>query len=224
MSKWTATVEQYLREGRTVSGGKVDQTAKDAEKAQAGFTNTLQQAFKVQFAKQQGVLDFLRGKLEPGISNPQGFDQATKTALQSNAIENNAVAFQNATKAEQAQAASHGDGSSLPSGVQEQIQGQIAGAAAGQKAGALNTIQLEDAQLKNQNYWNSVNALNGVSAQVNPLGYAGDANAGSNSVADLSNAVSTSQKSGFWNTLGNSFAGALGGSLGGVKFGGGDNG
>lgn len=218
MKSWTVRVEQYLEEGRSVSGGKVDQTAKDAEKAQASFTGTLQQAFKTQFAKQQGVLDFLRGKLEPGITNPQGFDQATKTALNSNAIENNAVAFQNATKSEQAQAAAHGDATSLPSGVQEQIQGQIAGQAAGQKAGALGEIQLQDAQLKQQNYWNSVNALNGVSAQVNPLGYAGDANAGAGETANLSNAVSSSQQVGFWNNLGNSFAGSLGSSLGGVKF------
>jgi hypothetical protein len=218
MNIWTLRIEQYLREGRPVSGGKVDKTAQAAEKSQAAFTTTLQNAFKAQFANQQGVLDFLKGKLEPGITNPQGFDPATKTALNSNAIEQNAVAFQNATKAQQAQAAAHGDGSSLPSGVQEQIQGQIAGQAAGQKAGALNEIQLEDAQLKQSNYWNSVNALNGVAAQVNPLGYAGDANSGSNSVAGLSDAVSTSQKSGFWNTLGNSFSGSLGSALGGVKF------
>lgn len=210
MRNWTSIVEQYLLEGRTVSGGKVDQTAKDAEASSAAFTTTLQNAFKTQFANQQGVLDFLKGKLEPGVTNPQGFDQATKTALQSSAIENNAVAYQNATKADQAVAAAHGDATSLPSGVQEQIQGQTAGAAASQKAGALNQIQLEDANLKQSNYWNSVNALNGVSAQINPLGYAGDANGGAGATAGLSNAVSTSQNSGFWNTLGNSFAAGIG--------------
>lgn len=215
MNSWTLRIEQYLREGRPVSGGKVDQTAKDAEASSAAFTTTLQNAFKTQFANQQGVLDFLKGKLEPGVTNPQGFDQATKTALNSTAIENNAVATQNAVKAEQAQAAAHGDAESLPSGVQEQVQGQIAGQSASQKASALDQIQLQDAQLKQSNYWNSVNALNGVAAQINPLGYAGDSNSGATATAGLSNAVSQSQQVGFWNTLGNSFASNIGKTLGG---------
>jgi len=214
MLNWTATVERYISEGRTVSGGKGDSTAKDAEKSQAAFTTTLQNAFKTQFATQQNVLKFLTGKMEAGITNPQGYDAATKSALNTNVIQDSATNFQNALKTAQAIDATHG-GKGLPSGVQEQITGQLAGAQANSESAGLNQVQQQDAQLKQQNYWNSVNALNGTAAQINPLGYAGGANSGSGAVAGLSEAYSQSQQTGFLNTLGNSFAGTLGKTLGG---------
>ena len=124
------------------------------------ITKKLQAAFATQFKNQEELLGFLHPKLESIITNPTGLDQSTKTALNSSAIENNAVAFQNATKAQQAQAAARGDGASLPSGVQEQDQGELAGQAAGQQSPALNHIQLEDANLKNANQRLSISLIN----------------------------------------------------------------
>lgn len=192
---------------------KGDNTAKDAEKSQAAFTNTLQKAFSTQFAGQQKILDFLQGKLEPQISNPTGLDAATKASLNTQVIDNSATTYQNALKGEQASMATKGGATSLPSGVQAQIEGQLGGQQANTESQGLNQVQLEDQQLKQQNEWNSVNALNGVAAQINPLGYAGDANSGASTVGTLSNAYSTSQNSGLFNTFANGFAGSLGKGL-----------
>jgi hypothetical protein len=43
---WTQTIERYLAEGRTVSGGKGDSTLKAQEQAQANFTNTLMGSYQ----------------------------------------------------------------------------------------------------------------------------------------------------------------------------------
>lgn len=212
-STWSATISLYITEGRTVSGGKGDDTAKQAEKQQLDFNGQLMKIFSAQYGQQKDVLSFLQNKLEPNISNPQGLDQSTKSAMTANAIDTNATNYQNALKGVQANTASRSGATTLPSGVDEQIRGQLAGQEAGTQTAALQNIQTQDAQLKQQNYWNSVNALNGVSAQINPLGYSSSANQGGGTLAGLSSAYSSSQQTGFWNTLGNSFAGGLGKGL-----------
>lgn len=194
---------------------KVDQTAKDAEAKQAGFTNTLMNAFKTQFGAQTAITNFLTGKLTAQLNNPQGYDQSTKAALNSNAITQSATDVQNAIKATQAQAAAHGGATALPSGVSEQIAGQINAAGATEKSSALSQIQLSDEQLKEQHRQEAINGLLGTASEINPLGYAGSSNGGSSAVAGLSNAVSSSQQVGFWNTMGNAFAGSAGKLLGG---------
>ena len=214
---WTERIEQYLREGRTVSGGKGDQTAKASEVASAAFQNTLTQAFKTQFAKQQGVLDFLNGKLTASVNNPQGLSPTAKAALDTGAIEGVGGQYQNALKTEQAQTAARG-GSDLPSGVEAQIQGQLSGAAAGETSSELRNNALVDEQLKQQNYWNSVNGLNGVSAQINPLGYSGEANSAGNTTAGLSQAFTASNQSQLLGALGGIVGGGLSGwASGGFK-------
>ena len=212
-----ATGTVLHREGFEYSGPlaecKGDQALKDQEMSQAGFTKKLQAAFSTQFKNQQDLLGFLNPKLESMISNPTGLDQSTKTALNSSAIENNAVAYQNATKAQQAQAAARGDGSSLPSGVQEQVQGELAGQAAGQKSSALNQIQLEDANLKNANQWKAISALSGDAELANPNSFASSANQGSSVVGSLGSEYNSTQNNSFWSQLGSSVAGGVGKGL-----------
>jgi hypothetical protein len=208
MSNWSATVDRYLAEGRTVSGGKGDQTAKAAENQQMAFTAQLMKTFQAQFSNQQGVLSYLQNTLKPQIAAPQGYDPATLAALKTNAINRNAENYQNALKGVQANMSTKGGPTSLPSGVEEQIRAQLAGQEAQGQSDALTQIQESDAGLKQQNYWNSVNALNGVSAQFNPLGYAGEANGGSSAISGLSEAFTQSNQS--------QLLGALGGIAGGV--------
>lgn len=217
-TRWTLIIEQYLAEGRTVSGGKGDSTDQTAEKSSQAFQNTLQQAFSSQFGKQQGTLNILNGKLTSMMNNPTGFVPGQLEAMNTNVIENSASAFQNADKAAQAQEAATG-GNELPSGVSAQIQGQLGGQAASALTGQLNQNQIANGQLQQQNQWNAISALNGVAQMENPNGLAGNANEAGSSVAGLSNAYSNSENSGFLNKFTNGLASSLGSGLGGAATG-----
>ena len=202
----TQKIEQYIRENRPVSGGKGDSTVSAAEKSQAGFQSTLQNAFATQFANQQGVLKNLTSSLTAQQNNPQGFTNAEFQAANSNAINTTAAQEQNAIRAAQNSAAAHGGG--LPSGVQEQVAGQIAGAGANQLSGELNQIQEQSAELANQNYWNATKGLEDVGSLENPNQFAASDNSAASSIANLSEAETASDQS--------QLLGALGGIAGGV--------
>ncbi len=214
-------IEQYLREGRTVSGGKEDTSAKGTEKSTSNFTNQLFSAFSQQFGAQSSILSFLTNKMTSQVNNPQGFSPEMKAALNTQATQGTAADYAKAQQATNAVNAAHG-GNGLPSGVQAQLNAGNAAGAAAEQSQAQTSIGVADAQQQQQNYWNAVNGLNGTAAMYNPTSYAGAGTGAANAVAGLSQAVSQSQQTGFSNMLTNSFASGLGGSLG--KFAGGGGG
>jgi len=211
---WTATIERYLREGRTVSGGsKGDSTLKAQEQAQANFSNTLMQSYKTQVAQQSGILSFLTGKLQPMIDNPTGFDAKTLATMRTGATEGTAKSYAQSEQALHEAEAARG-GSTLPSGVNAQLEAENANAGAGANEQSQQQITLADAQQKQQNYWNAVGALSGTAAQYNPTGYAGQATSGSGAVGDLGTAYKNSQSSQLLGALGG-IAGGVGSAVGG---------
>jgi hypothetical protein len=185
-----------------------DQTAKAAEATTADFQKQLMNVFTQQYGQQSSILDYLKNTLEPGITNPQGYGDQALAAMRTGATDTISNQYQNAQKALQARQFSTG-GENLPSGVNEMQSGALAQGQASDTATAQNNITTADAQLKNQNYWNSINALNGVAAAYNPNGTASNANGAGSTVAGLSNAVSTSQAVGMSPI--NSLLGAAGG-------------
>jgi hypothetical protein len=191
------------------SGG--DKTIKASEQAQADFTKTLMQSYQQQFGQQSKILSFLTGKLQPMIDNPTGYSPEALAALRTSATDTNARQFGNASAALNDQLAVRGGATDLPSGVDAQIRAQLASEGAQTQAASENNITLQNEQLKQQNYWNAVNALSGNSAQYNPTGYAGQATGGSEAVGNLGTAYKNSQSS--------QLLGALGGIAGGVASG-----
>ena len=183
---------------------KGDDTAKQAEIQHAAFNQQMMGIFSQQFAKQSAILEFIKGKMEPMLDNPTGFSPAAEAAMRTSATDAISQQYDNATKAIQTRQFAQGS-RDLPSGVNDQLMASLAQSQAADTAAAQNNITMQNEFLKQQNYWDALNALNGVSAQVNPLGYASSVNAGSNSVANLSQAYTASQNSGL-----------LGGVLGGV--------
>jgi hypothetical protein len=117
---WTATIERYLAEGRTVSGGKADEEIKAQESQQAGFTTQLRQIFSNQFGQQSGILNFLNNKLTDQVKNPEGFTPEQKAALETTNTEGASKAFAHAQTATQTAVAGRG-GSTLPNGVTAQL-------------------------------------------------------------------------------------------------------
>lgn len=196
-------------------GGKVDlckgdSVAKQQEQQQLQFNTQLMGIFQQQFTKQSAVLDYLKGKLQPIIdAGGTGYSKEALTAMRTGATDQLSTAYQNAQRTLNNTENARNGGSDLPSGVNAQLDAALLHSEATDKAGAQNTITLNNENLKQSNYWNAMNVLSGnVSQQFNPLGYAGAYNQGSGNVAGLSQAVTASQQSGLM--------GALGGIAGGV--------
>ena len=187
---------------------KGDDTAKQAEQQQMQFDSQLMSIFQQQFGKQSAVFDYLKGKMQPMIDNPTGLSPEGLAAARTSNTDQFSAAYQNAQKALNAKMAASGE-SQLPSGVGAQLNEALLNAEAADKATGQNQITMQNEQLKQQNYWNAVNALNGVATQENPLGYANSATAGSGAVSSLSQAVTASSGP----TLGSIIGGVAGGAL-----------
>jgi hypothetical protein len=210
---WTATIERYIAEGRTVSGGKGDKTLKAQEQAQANFTNTLMASYKTQFAKQGAILDFLTSKMKPMIDNPTGYSPAALTAMRTQATEGTAKSYSQAEQALHEAEATRG-GNGLPSGVDAQLEAENARAGAAQNATSQQDITLANENLRQANYWNAVNSLGGTGAQFNPTGYANSANSGTEATSNIGTAYKNSQSSQLLGALGG-IAGGVGSAVGG---------
>ena len=191
---------------------KGDNTAKQAEQQQMQFNAKLMNIFSTQFANQQSTLNYLKGVLTPMINNPTGYSAAALAAMRTGATDQLSTAYQNAQKANQnVEAVRSGDLAS-GSGVNAQINASLLNSEATDKANAQNNITLQDENLKESNYWNAINGLNGIAAENNPLGYAQTATQGAGAVANLSQAVTASDQSQLLGALGGAVGGALSGA------------
>lgn len=178
-------IEQYLREGRPVSGGKGggDKTLGAAVSEQNTFAQKLMGMFQSQFGKQAGTLNFLNSKLQGMVNNPTGLGARGVSALNSQAISNTAAQEQNAIRA--ANNATAGKGNGLPSGVQAQISGDIAARGQQQLSSELNSNNVLNAQVQNQQQQFGLSGEQNVASLENPLGYGSEANTGLGNVGSL---------------------------------------
>lgn len=199
--------EWYVYDG-PVAECKGDQTAQAAEQQQAAFSAQMAATFNKQYAAQSEVLNFLKGALEPQITNPTGYGTDAMAAMRTSANENISGSYDNAQKAIQNMQFVNG-GRDLPSGVNQMQLGGLKMAEAGDQAGAQNTITLNNENLKQSNYWNAMNVLSGnVASQFNPLGYAGASTGAANTVTGLSQAYNASKQSQLMGVLGGAAGGA----------------
>lgn len=184
-----------------------DSTLQAQEQQQLGFSQQLQQIFQAQYQDQHEVLQFLQGALKPMIENPTGYSPDALASMKTNAVDTISSQY------DKAQAALNNNFSnvdpSTTSGVRDMQEGSLKSAQAADTAGALNTISLNNENLKQQNYWNAMNVLSGnVASQFNPTGYAGAETNAANSTVNAGSAFKASQSS--------QLLGALGGIAGGV--------
>jgi hypothetical protein len=200
--QWASRVDQYLREGRSVSGGKGDDVARQSEQQQADFNHTFRQNFATRFGNQSDILGKLDSVFSGIISNPQGYSPEALTALRTNAIEGTSNQYQSALRTTQEQMAAHGDNGGLPSGVEAQIRGQLSGQAAGALSGQLTDIAIKNEDQRQSNFWRALQGEGGIASAEDPLGYASGSTAGSNSVANLSKAYQESKGPGWGSILG----------------------
>lgn len=206
------------------------QVTLQASKQELQFQSQLMSLFQQQFANQKGVLDFLQGTLKPVIAQAEagkGFSDAELNAMRTSSTDAVSSQFQNAQQALNQELRSSGS-ANVPSGVTAGADTALLAQAAQTQAGTQNQLTVANAQQARSNLFNAVNALQGVGAQINPLGYGSEASGAGGTVAGLSgaqsslqNSITNANNSSFFGRLGGSFASALGGGLGNFVFGGG---
>lgn len=215
---WTAIIERYIAEGRTVSGGKGDSTASSTEKSTGDFTKTLQSAFQTNNAAQQDQLNFLSSKLQSAINNPQGYSPDTLAAMRAQANDSVAKSNQDVQRNVNAMEATRGGADALPSGVNAQINASVASQAEQAANKEQQDITTQNANLQNENLWNATKAEEGVAGLENPTGMAGSATGSADAVSNLSQAVTKANGPGVGSILGGIAGSALSGwASGGFK-------
>ena len=144
---------------------------------QANFLKTLQQSYATQFAGQQAILGQLNATFQPILASgpsQQGFSPGELAALNTQAIEGVGQNYAGLQKTLANNLAAQGGGNVfLPSGANVQLQSQLGQSAANQLSREETGIQLENWAQGRQNFAQAAGALGGVSAQMNPLVYAG---------------------------------------------------
>lgn len=194
---------------------KGDSTAQAAEVSGAHFDELLMQTFQKQYGQQQGIINYLKQLMEPVTSKGgQGYSPADLAAQRTAAKDTIATEFKNAQAGVNAAAVRTG-GADLPSSVSTLIESSLAPQQALAESQAENAITTANANLKQQNYWNAINVLNGQSAALNPLGYAELPISGGNTVANLSNSVTAAKGPSVGQILGGLVGGAATSFLGG---------
>jgi hypothetical protein len=240
ISQWDEQLQRYVTvesewfdyagEVALCKGDNTDKQAEQAslenEQQQNAFSAQLMDVFKAQYGQQQGVLNYLQGKMQPMIDNPTGYGDKALTAMRTSSDDQISNQYQNAQKTLQSNSFAMG-GRDLPSGVDSQLAASLLNGEAQDKAGAQNQITMADENLKQSNYWNAVNTLNGVGTEYNPQSYAGASTGASGAssgaagaVASTSQANTAASNSGFLSKLAGGFGSALGSGLAGGLTGG----
>ena len=210
MVNWTERIEQYLAEGRTVSGGK------GAGKADAQRQEQLVMQRKA-FQTQQDLIQQQRDAFSKYENQNIGFDPTQYAAMQSQLQNQNTSQFNSAgAQVRSALLARGGAGGSQPVGGDfARGIGGLMGAQASDLAQGQNNLRIANAQQALANKFNSGNLLSGNAATL--TGTQGVAGQGA------SEALKTyigARNTGFASSFANSFGGALGKTLGGPAQGG----
>lgn len=184
-----------------------DPLAQQNEQQQLDFSKQLTQIFQAQYSDQHDVLQFLQGALTPMIQNPTGYSDSALASLKTGAVDSISSQYDKANQALNNNYANVDP--STTSGIRDMQTGALKSAQATDTAGALNTIDLNNENLKQNNYWNALNILSGnVASQYNPVGYAGAETGASNSSTNAGSLFQSSKQS--------QLLGALGGIAGGA--------
>jgi hypothetical protein len=214
---WLA-VTSYQYEG-AIALCKGDQTAKDAEKQTLSFDQQLMTIFNKQYATQSANLQFLQSSLQPTIAaGGTGYTPEQLAAQRTGATDTDSEAFQSAQAALNNEISQQSGGAKLTgvAGATTEADAALLNAEAQKQSSDQNAITTNNANLQQSNYWNAVNALNGVAAQNNPLGYAQSSNGAGSTITGLSQAFTASNQSQILGALGG-IAGGAGTALAGAK-------
>lgn len=201
--------------------GGASGTEKLLSQSESNFSQGLMANYQKQFSGQQAILGQLKSAFAPIVAqgiNQYGFAPAEDSALRTQATEGTAKQYQNAKQATgEALAAAGGGNTVLPSGTAAGLQANNAIAAAGQESSQQLGITEKGYDQGREDFLQAASGLSGVSAQLNPLGYAGAATTANKTGFDEAQTVNEEEqaaKSQMWSTIGGLAGGALGGPIG----------
>ncbi len=140
---------------------KASQEEKDAAKKSQNFTEQLRTMFTTQFAAQQQTLGFLIDKIKPFLEGGGiGLTPEEKAAYAAQRSESLSTQFDNLERNLREQAGTVNGG--LPSGALGANLARLMAARAVGEAGGQQELNLADAALKRQNFFNAAGVLNGA--------------------------------------------------------------
>jgi len=182
--------------------------------------NQLNTQNQMQQAQQKAQNDLLQGNktaFSPYLTGNMGFTPQQLAALNSQALDQNALRFNQATQATNANLAARGEGlgNTPGSGVAATGYGNLQAAKAGDLADSLRTVTLNNAQQGLANQFNAGSLLSG-NAQTY-AGNVGTYGAGANTaLGDLTQAQGNTWQSQFGKALGGALGSAGAGFVGGA--------
>ena len=186
--------------------------------AQQQMMTSLQNDYQTQFKGQQAILGQLQnayGSILAAGPGQFGYTPAETAALRTQADTGTAQAYQSAKQAVGEQMAGVGGSNQyLASGTEAGINANLANSAAQQRANQQLGITIGGYQQGLNNFNQAASVLGGVSAQMNPLGYAGAATSAGNSAfgsADTINKENLAAQQQEMSLLGGAASAALGG-------------
>ena len=188
MVNHTARIEQYIREGRTVSGGCGASSSQQqiAQQQQQNFQTLQNQSGQI-FGNSSQIFKDLNSSFAPIVAagpGQSGFTAPELANLQSQAVTQGGIATRNAQQAAGERAAAAGGGTTiLPNGATLGMNANIAEAGAAQTAGNLANINLQNAQLGRQNWLQAAGVLAGAPGVFGTATGAGNAATGAGSAA-----------------------------------------
>lgn len=178
------------------------------QKAQLSSQDQLQQQ---QQASQNALLQQNNTSLSPYLTGNQGFTPQQMAALNSQALDQNALQYNGATQQANAQLAARGEGlgNTPTSGVQANAYGNIQASKAGDLADSLRTVTLNNAQQGLANQFNAASVLSG-----NAQTYAGNVGTYGTGANSALNNLTSAQANTWQSQLGKAAGQAVGGAAG----------
>lgn len=148
---------------------------------EASLSTSLMNAFNDRLGKQNNILGQVQaalGQLQSG-NFPPGYSPSVMSALQTKALNQVAGATRSAQQAAGNAIAGQGGGagSSLESGIQQQIRGSIAATGATQQADLLNQLNIKSYDVGRENLLQSISGLQALAGAENPEAFASGASA-----------------------------------------------
>jgi hypothetical protein len=204
---WTETIERYIREGRTVSGGKGKDVANDQRQQELDMQQKAN-------ATQSALLAQMNKAYSPYLSGKIGFDPALKASMTSQFLNNNSSTFNSAGQQvrEALGARGSGTGQNPVGGDYARGLSSLLGARAQSQSQGLLGINTQNAQQALQNQFNAGNLLSGNAAIL--TGTQGVAGSGASSaLGDYIKAANSGLAQSFVGAFGQGLGGGLGAGL-----------
>lgn len=190
---------------------------KDLQAKQAAFYDTMTSQYKEVYGKQQGILDKLTSVFSPILAkgpNQHGFDDETRTNLETQSSESTARGYREATKALSEGRAARGGSDFIPSGVDAQLDANLAASAVAQDSEQEQKISLADMDAGRKNFVVAADALSGVAAQDNSSNFANSTTGAGSAAGETANQIAQASNS-MWNSVIGGLSGVAGAAVGG---------